>query len=135
MAGNGCFCVSFAVSKSKSHSFEHLRFLRRFCFCFPIPKKTAPVAARFAPSHHDFMQDEIDLELKRLTEIFGRDEADEDGQIETDAEFLQRIEIWLAGSGAPEELPGGEIDAELLEKIKDWERDDEENEPSDLAGR
>ncbi len=179
LAENGCFSVSFAVSKSKSHSFEHLRFLRRFCFCFPIPKKTAPVAARFAPPHHDFMQDEIDLELKRLTEIFGRDEADEDGQIETDAEFWQQVEIWQrdeaeneparleaearaareldewlggllaesepADSGAPEELPDGEIDrlltlygepadssatdgeisAKLLQEIADWQCADE----------
>ncbi len=103
--------------------------MRRFCFCFPIPKKNAPVAARFAPSHHDFMQDE----------------ADEDGQIETDAEFWQQVEIWLAGSGAPEELPDGEIDrlltlygepadssatdgeisAKLLQEIADWQCADE----------
>ncbi len=93
-------------------------------------KKTATVDGAFRVVHTiKFMNDEIDLELQRLTEIFGRDEVDEAGQIETDAEFLQRIEIWLADSGASEELLDGEIDAELLEKIKEWQRDDDENEP------
>jgi hypothetical protein len=58
------------------------------------------------------MSEKINLELQRLIDRFGRDEADEAdeaGQIETD---------------------GGEIDAELLQKIADWQRDDEENEPA-----
>jgi hypothetical protein len=56
------------------------------------------------------MQDEIDLELKRLTEIFGCED-----------------------SGAPEEeLPDGEIEAEWLEKIKDWQRADEETEAAQV---
>jgi hypothetical protein len=77
------------------------------------------------------MSDEINLELQRLIDRFERDEADEAGQIETDAEFLQQVEIWQTDSGAPEELQEtDEIDAELLEKIKDWQRADEENEPA-----
>jgi hypothetical protein len=80
-----------------------------------------------------------DLELKRLIEIFGREEADEAAQFEPDADFWQQVEIWQTDSGAPEDLPDGEIDrllalygepadsatdgeisAELMEEIKDW---------------
>ncbi len=95
------------------------------------------------------MSDEINLELQRLIDRFGRDEADEAGQIETDAEFLQQIlqqvEIWQPDSGASEELPDGEIDrlltlygepadssatdgeisAKLLQEIADWQCADE----------
>jgi ubiquinone biosynthesis protein UbiJ len=78
------------------------------------------------------MSDEIDGELQRQIELWQQDETDEDGQIETDAAFLQQIlqqvEIWQTDSGAPEELPDGEIDAELLQKIADWQRADKENE-------
>ncbi len=98
------------------------------------------------------MQDEIDLELKRLTEIFGREEAAAPGD-EIDLEELKRlVEICQTDSGAPEELPDGEIErllalygepadssatdgeieAEWLEKVKDWQRADEENEPARL---
>ncbi len=81
------------------------------------------------------MSDEINLELQRLIDRFGRDEAREDGQIETDAEFLrqilQQVEIWQRAdeenetdSGAPEELLDGEIEL--------WQRDEAENEPARL---
>jgi hypothetical protein len=78
------------------------------------------------------MSEEIDLELQRLIDRFGRDEADEDGQIETDAEFLQQVEICQTDSGAPEELLDGEIDAELQRQIELWQRDEAENEPARL---
>jgi hypothetical protein len=113
------------------------------------PAKRETKKSAVAPM--DFMiDDETDAELQRQIELWQRaDEVDEAAPIETDAEFWQRIEIWQTDSGAPEELPDGEIErllalygepadssatdgeieAEWLEKIKDWQRADEENEP------
>jgi hypothetical protein len=92
-------------------------------FLFQFLKKTAPSERlRFGSCESEReravccenMSDEINLELQRLIDRFGRDEADED---------------------APEELPDGEpadsattgeIDAELLQEIAGyWQRADE----------
>ncbi len=35
-----------------------------------------------------------DLELKRLIEIFGREEVEEAAPFEPDADFWQQVEIW-----------------------------------------
>jgi hypothetical protein len=88
------------------------------------------------------MSDEINLELQRLIDRFGRDEAEnEPARLEAEARAARELDEWLGGllaesepadSGAPEELPDGEIDAELLQKIADWQRADEENEPARL---
>jgi hypothetical protein len=95
------------------------------------------------------MQDEIDPELKRLTEIFGREEVDEAAPFEPDAKLLEEIKDWvrfdaeneparieaaaaqsrifdewleglLAESEPSDSATDGEISAELMEEIKDW---------------